>query len=61
MLTHPGEDRTALPAPDALVPLYLHLLGSQPKPESGICVDARAWLAGQEATRPLLDGGCGRP
>ena len=24
--THPGEDRDALPAPEALVPLYLHLL-----------------------------------
>ena len=24
-LTHPGEDRSALPLPDALVPLYLHL------------------------------------
>ena len=33
--THPGEDRDALPPPDALVPLYLHLLAGQAKQDSG--------------------------
>ncbi len=61
MLTHPGEDKTVLPAAEALVPLYLHLLGGQTKAESGICVDAQAWLAGQESSRPLVDRGTGRP
>ena len=27
--THPGEDRASLPAPDTLVPLYLHLIAGQ--------------------------------
>lgn len=44
--THPGEDRAALPPPDALVPLYLHLLAGQTKADSGQLVDAQAWLAG---------------
>jgi NAD(P)-dependent dehydrogenase (short-subunit alcohol dehydrogenase family) len=52
--SHPGEDKAPLPAPDALVPLYLHLLGVQPKAESGAVIDARAWLAGQPASRPLV-------
>src|SRR5262249_11462122 len=51
--THPGEDKTSLPAPEALVPLYLHLLAGQPKAESGVIVDGRAWLDGQPASRPL--------
>ena len=51
--THPGEDKSPLPPPDALVPLYLYLLGAQPKAESGVIVDARAWLDGQPASRPL--------
>jgi NAD(P)-dependent dehydrogenase (short-subunit alcohol dehydrogenase family) len=53
-LTHPGEDRSALPLPDALVPLYLHLLGAQAKAESGARIDAQAWLAGQPASSPLV-------
>jgi len=62
MLTHPGEDRSALPVAEALVPLYLYLLGAQPKAESGARIDARAWLAGQPAATPLVssDPG-GRP
>ena len=51
--THPGEDKTSLAAPEALVPLYLYLLAGQPKAESGVIVDARAWLDGQPASRPL--------
>jgi hypothetical protein len=54
MLTHPGEDKAALPAPDALVPLYLHLLGAQTKAESGMRIDAQAWLEGQPASAPLV-------
>lgn len=57
MLTHPGEDRSTLPAPEALVPLYLHLIGTQTKAESSVCVDARAWLDGQPASRSLLPSG----
>jgi NAD(P)-dependent dehydrogenase (short-subunit alcohol dehydrogenase family) len=44
--THPAEDATKLPAPDALVPLYLHLIGAQTKAESGTLIDAQAWLSG---------------
>lgn len=58
--THPGEDRKRIPDPAALVPLYLHLLGDQPKNESGVVVDAQAWLAGQPAISSLLPfGGAG--
>jgi len=57
--THPGADRSILPPPDALVALYLHLLGAQRKSESGIVVDAAAWLAGQPATAPLVSDGDG--
>ncbi len=53
-LTHPGEDRSALPLPQALVPLYLHLIGTQTKAESGMRVDAQAWLAGQPASALLV-------
>ena len=49
--THPGEDRTALPPPEALVPLYLHLLAGQAKADSGQLVDAQAWLAGSALRR----------
>ncbi|TMH28492.1 MAG: SDR family NAD(P)-dependent oxidoreductase [Betaproteobacteria bacterium] len=42
--THPGEDLSRLPAPDAFVPLYLYLLAGQPKAESGHIIDAQAWL-----------------
>jgi len=62
MLTHPGEDRAALPSPEAIVPLYLHLIAGQTKRDSGIRVDARAWLAGQRAGTPLVSGsGADRP
>ena len=61
-LTHPGEDRSTLPLPEALVPLYLHLLGAQTKPESGARIDGAAWLAGQPAASPLLSpAAAGRP
>lgn len=53
-LSHPGEDKEALPTPGALVPLYLHLLAEQAKAASGACIDARAWLAGRPAATPLL-------
>jgi NAD(P)-dependent dehydrogenase (short-subunit alcohol dehydrogenase family) len=43
--THPGEDRAALPPPEMLVPLYLHLLAGQAKADSGQLFDAQAWLA----------------
>ena len=51
--THPGEDRAQLPLPDTLVPLYLHLLAGQQKAESGVIVDAQAWLAGASCESPL--------
>jgi NAD(P)-dependent dehydrogenase (short-subunit alcohol dehydrogenase family) len=54
MQTHPGEDRSALPDPGALVPLYLHVVGAQAKAESGVRIDAREWLAGQPASTPLV-------
>jgi NAD(P)-dependent dehydrogenase (short-subunit alcohol dehydrogenase family) len=61
-LTHPGEDRSALAAPEALVPLYLYLVGAQPKSESGARIDAQAWLAGQGASSSLvLPRAFGRP
>jgi NAD(P)-dependent dehydrogenase (short-subunit alcohol dehydrogenase family) len=46
--THPGDDVTRLPPPEAFVPLYLHLLGGQSKAESGGVIDAQAWLARRE-------------
>ena len=52
--THPGEDLDSLPAVEALVPLYLPLLVEQGKAESGALIDARAWLAGHSASRPLV-------
>lgn len=62
MQTHPGEDRSTLPSPEALVPLYLHVIGAQPKAESGVRIDARAWLAGQPASTPLVAASAmGRP
>jgi NAD(P)-dependent dehydrogenase (short-subunit alcohol dehydrogenase family) len=61
-LTHPGEDRSTLALPDALVPLYLHLLGPRPKAESGMRIDAQAWLAGHAASSPLVaPAAAGRP
>lgn len=44
--THPGDDITRLPRPEAFVPLYLYLLHGQPKRESGGVIDAQAWLRG---------------
>jgi len=52
--THPGEERALLPDPATLGPLYLHLLGAQPKSESGLLIDAQAWLADRPASTPLL-------
>jgi len=52
--THPGEDRSKLPLPETLVPLYLHLLAGQSKAESAALIDARAWLAGSLASSPLV-------
>lgn len=42
--THPGDDITKLPPPEAFVPLYLYLLNGQSKAESGGVIDAQAWL-----------------
>ena len=53
--SHPGEDPMALPEPDALVPLYLYLIGGQPKAESAALLDARAWLAGESSSSALLE------
>ncbi len=52
--THPGEEKSALAPPEALTPLYLYLIGAQPKAESGVRIDAQAWLAGQPASTPLV-------
>ena len=52
--THPGEERSTLAPPEALTPLYLYLIGAQPKAESGVRIDAQAWLAGQPASTPLV-------
>ena len=41
-----GRRPHALPAPEALVPLYLHLIAGQTKAESGALIDAQAWLTG---------------
>ena len=61
-LTHPGEDRSALPPPEALVPLYLYLIGAQPKNESGARIDAQQWLAGLDASSSLVvPRAAGRP
>ena len=61
--THPGEERAALPDPGALAPLYLHLLAAQPKAESGMLIDAAAWIKGHAASTPLCSGAApsGRP
>src|SRR5581483_10917623 len=48
-LTHPGEDKSVLPTPVDLVPLYLHLVCGQAKRDSGVCIDAHAWLTGAPA------------
>jgi NAD(P)-dependent dehydrogenase (short-subunit alcohol dehydrogenase family) len=59
--THPGEEKSTLAPPEALVPLYLHLIAGQPKAESGARIDAQAWLAGQPASTPLVPAGAQRP
>lgn len=52
--THPAEDVSSLPAPEALVPLYLHLVNGQAKAESARRIDAQAWLAGAPSESSLL-------
>jgi NAD(P)-dependent dehydrogenase (short-subunit alcohol dehydrogenase family) len=57
--THPGEDVTRLPPPEAFVPLYLYLLNGQPKRESGGVIDGQAWLRGGDphpSPPPLGEG-----
>lgn len=54
MLTHPGEDKLPLPSPDALAPLYLHLVAGQSKAASGRVFAAADWLAGRTAGTPLF-------
>lgn len=51
--THPGEDKSVLPPPESLVPLYLHLVAGQTKAESGQLADAQAWLNGAPCLAPL--------
>jgi NAD(P)-dependent dehydrogenase (short-subunit alcohol dehydrogenase family) len=51
--THPAEDRTQLPAPESLVPLYLYLIAGQPKSESAALIDAQAWLGGAPCVSSL--------
>ena len=51
--THPGEDRASLPPPEALTPLYLHLIAGQTKADSGALIDAQDWLAGVDCGKPL--------
>jgi NAD(P)-dependent dehydrogenase (short-subunit alcohol dehydrogenase family) len=53
MQTHPGEDKSTLSPPDALVPLYLHLLRGQAKADSGALINAQPWLAGADAASSL--------
>jgi NAD(P)-dependent dehydrogenase (short-subunit alcohol dehydrogenase family) len=43
--SHPAEDATKLPSPEALVPLYRHLIAGQTKAESDALIDVQAWLA----------------
>jgi NAD(P)-dependent dehydrogenase (short-subunit alcohol dehydrogenase family) len=52
--THPAEDTSTLPSPEALAPLYLHLASGQAKSESARRIDAQAWLAGAPAESSLL-------
>ena len=52
--THPGEDRTRLPDPASLAPLYLHLIAGQTKAESAVLIEARAWLSGTPAASALV-------
>lgn len=43
--SHPGEDVSGLPPPEAFWPLYAWLLAGQPKADSGGVIDAARWLA----------------
>ncbi|HSQ80798.1 MAG TPA: SDR family NAD(P)-dependent oxidoreductase [Casimicrobiaceae bacterium] len=51
--SHPGEDSSALPAPEALAPLYLHLIAGQTKADSDALIDAQAWLSGSPCATSL--------
>ncbi len=51
--THPGEDPATLPPAERLVPLYLALIGAQAKSDSGVLVNAQAWLAGEPSVSSL--------
>ena len=51
--SHPGEDSSTLPAPEALAPLYLHLIAGQSKADSDALIDAQAWLAGSPCLSSL--------
>ena len=51
--SHPGEDHSGLPAPELLVPLYLHLIAGQAKADSDALIDAQAWLAGSACVTSL--------
>ena len=54
--THPGDDVTRLPSPEAFVPLYLYLLHGQPKKESGGVIHGQAWLNSEAPPRASPDG-----
>ena len=51
--SHPGEDATALPLPDALAPLYRHLIAGQTKDDSDALIDVQGWLAGRPCVTSL--------
>ena len=51
--SHPGEDPTQLPPPEALVPLYRHLIAGQSKAESDALIDVQAWLSGAPCATSL--------
>ena len=51
--SHPGEDAAALPLPDALTPLYRHLIAGQTKAESDALIDVQSWLAGRPCVTSL--------
>jgi NAD(P)-dependent dehydrogenase (short-subunit alcohol dehydrogenase family) len=55
--THPGDDITLLPPPEAFAPLYLYLVDGQPKRESGGVIDGQAWLRGDDPHQPSPAGG----
>ena len=52
--THPAEDSASLPPPEAIVPLYLHLMTGQARGVRGARIEAQAWLAGAPAVTSLL-------